>query len=86
MEIPWQQLRRETLAALVEEFVTRQGAEHGHEEVPLERKVGQVTEALRTGKAAIMYDEEEESCTIVGVDRARRTGLNGGVGEGDSGV
>lgn len=70
--VPWQSLSPEVLDALVEEFVTRDGAEHGHVEVPLERKVAQVKEALRRGLAAIHYDEESETCTIVVNDPPRR--------------
>lgn len=69
--VPWQSLSPETLDALVEEFVTRDGAEHGHVEVPLERKVAQVKEALRRGLAAIHYDEESETCTLVATDPRR---------------
>jgi hypothetical protein len=63
--VPWQELAADTLAALIEEFVTRDGAEHGQREVPLERKVEQVRELLRSGKAVISFDEQEETVTIV---------------------
>jgi uncharacterized protein YheU (UPF0270 family) len=63
--VPWQQLKAATLEALIEEFVTRDGAEHGHREVPLGRKIEQVRELLRRGDAVISFDEEEGTATIV---------------------
>jgi uncharacterized protein len=65
MLIPFSQLSPETLDLLIEDFVTRNGAEHGHSDVPLPRKIDQVRELLRTGKAVISYDEQEETCTII---------------------
>jgi uncharacterized protein len=69
--VPWQQLKAETLDALIEEFVTRHGAEHGHRDVPLERKLAQVRELLHCGKAVISFDEEDQTVTIV-LTEARR--------------
>ena len=69
--VPWQQLSSETLTALIEEFVTRDGAEHGHRDVPLERKLEQVRGLLRAGKAVISFDEEDETVTIVLTEQSR---------------
>jgi uncharacterized protein len=72
MLIPYDQLSPETLDALIEEFITRHGAVHGHDETPLERLIAQVKAQLRQGKVAISYDEEAETCNIVPVERPRR--------------
>ena len=71
MIIPHEQLSEETLQALVEEFVTRQGAVHGHAETPVERMIEEVRAQLRSGRAVILFDEEDESCTIVSREEAR---------------
>ena len=69
MIIPHDQLKPETLQALIEEFVTRQGAVHGHDEdLPLDRKIEAVQRQLRLGKVVIVYDEEDESCSIMTAD------------------
>ena len=69
MFIPHDQLNPETLDALIEEFITRHGAVHGHHETPLSTLIAQVKSQLRSGKVLISYDEESESCSIVSAQR-----------------
>ena len=64
MDIPWQELKPETLQALIEEFVTRSGTDYGTQEAPLETRVRHVFEQLRSGKAKIVFDPESETCDI----------------------
>lgn len=64
MDIPWQNLQPETLHALIEEFVTRNGTDYGTQEISLETRVRQVLELLRKGKAKVVFDPETESCNI----------------------
>ena len=59
------QLRRETLHALIEEFVTRDGTVQGHADTPLDAMIEDVRAQLKTGKVVIVFDEETESCSIV---------------------
>lgn len=68
MIIPYQQLHPDTLNTLIEEFVTRDGAVHGHAESPMPAKVAAVLQKLKSGAAAIVYDEADESCTIMPTD------------------
>lgn len=68
--IPYQQLDPQTLTALIEEFVTRDGAVHGHQDTGINVMVATVRKQLQTGKVEIHYDEESESWTIVRKDRA----------------
>lgn len=70
IEVPYNQLREETLLAVIEEFVTRDGTDYGAVEVPLSTKIEQVKKALLRGDARIMYDTETESCTIVAREMA----------------
>lgn len=62
--VPNDSLRPETLQAVIENFITRDGAVHGHTETPLQVQIDQVRSQLQSGKAVIVYDQETESCTI----------------------
>jgi hypothetical protein len=61
IRIPHQQLSPDTLDGLIEEFVTRNGADLS--EAP--RSIAQVRKLLEQGKAIITFDEDEESCNIL---------------------
>ena len=65
MEIPYQKLDPETLRGLIESFVLREGTDYGEQEYSLQDKVEQVHSHLKQGLAAIVFDEETESCSIV---------------------
>lgn len=65
MDIPPSALRPEVLRALIEEFVTREGTDYGHEEHDLERKVAAVRRQLERGEAKISFDPESESVSIL---------------------
>ena len=62
--VPYDQLAPQTLWALIEEFVTREGAVHGHGEVSIESQIAGIQRQLRAGTVSIVYDHESESCTI----------------------
>lgn len=64
MDIPWQELQPETLRALIEEFVTRDGTDYGEKEAAFETKVRQVHQLLVEGKIKIVFDPETESCDL----------------------
>lgn len=65
IEIPWQEIAPDTLDALIEEFVTRDGTDYGAVEVSLDRKVTQVREQLRRGDVVIVFDALGESVNIL---------------------
>jgi hypothetical protein len=71
--IPHDQLEPDTLRALIEEFVTRHGAVHGHNEAPLERMIGEVLNQLESGQVVVVFDEKEETCTIMSRQEANET-------------
>ena len=50
MEIPYAQLSKEVLEAVIEEFITREGTDYGEVELSLADKVDQVREQLRRGE------------------------------------
>lgn len=64
MEIPWQELSGDALDGLIEEFVTREGTDYGHEDYSLADKVAQVRRQLQRGEAVILYDSYLQSCTL----------------------
>jgi len=68
LKIPYDQLSPEALQGVVEEFVTRDGTDYGEVEIPLETKVVQVMNQLKSGKAVIVFDQETETCTIMRSD------------------
>lgn len=72
--IPHHQLAPETLVALIDEFVTREGAVHGHVDVPLEVMRRQVMDQLRRGTVVIVFDEAEESVSLAPGDLPRGRG------------
>jgi uncharacterized protein YheU (UPF0270 family) len=68
MIIPHDHLQPETLLALIEEFVTRDGALHGHTDTPTQEMVAAVMAQLKGGGAVVVFDEETESTSIVAKD------------------
>jgi len=58
-------LAPETLRAVVESFVLREGTDYGLEEVSLDDKVAQVVAQLRRSDAHIVFDPPTNSITIV---------------------
>ena len=65
VNIPHERLSVEALAAVIEEFVTRDGAVQGHDDVPLEQRRNEVLRQLREGTAMIVFDEDEQTVGIV---------------------
>lgn len=72
VQIPWTSLKPETLRAIVEEFITREGTDYGDVEVPLQHKVDAVLVQLKNGHAAVFWDEDTETCTLQAVEPGRR--------------
>ena len=63
IRIPFEQLPPATLAAVIEEFVTRDGTEM----TDARRKIDQVTEQLRCGEAEVWFDQVTKTCNILRV-------------------
>jgi len=64
LEIPMARLPPEILQAVIEEFVTREGTDHGLHNHTLDEKVRQVREQLKRGTAVIVFDAESETTSI----------------------
>jgi hypothetical protein len=65
VEVDPQMLAPETLRALVEEFVTRDGTDYGASEASLERKVADVLRQLARGEVRIAFDPRTSRANIV---------------------
>lgn len=64
MIIPHTEIPADTLNALIEEFVTRDGTDYGEHEVSTERKIQQVLNQLEQQQIFIVYSELHETCTL----------------------
>ena len=64
VRIPLDQLSDETLHAIVEEFVTRDGTEHTEGD----RKVAQVMALLERGAAEVWFNEQHRTCNVLPVE------------------
>lgn len=64
MEVPYQEIPADTLRAMIEEFVSRDGTDYGEQELSLDEKVAQVKRLLKQGKAVIWFDDVTETISI----------------------
>ncbi|MSR12564.1 MAG: YheU family protein [Gammaproteobacteria bacterium] len=64
MEIPYKDLAADTLTAIIEEFITREGTEYGEQEFSLADKVEQVRRQLQRGEIFVSFDPESQTCQI----------------------
>jgi uncharacterized protein YheU (UPF0270 family) len=69
MIIPLEQLTTETLSAIIENFVLREGTEYGSEDVSLNDKITQVHQQLKQGTAILVYSELHETVNILPTDQ-----------------
>lgn len=63
MLIPFEQLAADTLTRLIEDFVTRDGTDHG-DETPLQVRIDRVRRALDKKQAVIIFDVESQQCQL----------------------
>jgi uncharacterized protein len=63
--VPHTELADETLRAVIEAFVLREGTDYGSREFALDEKVAHVRSQLERGIAQIVYDPESQSIDIV---------------------
>ena len=69
MIIPLEQLSTDTLTAIMEDFILREGTEYGAEDVTKEAKIAQVKKQLEQGHAVLVYSELHESINILPSDQ-----------------
>ena len=71
MVVPHSQLPPQTLRAVIESFVLREGTEYGARDFTLEEKVAHVIGQLERGVAQVIFDPESQSIDIIVVAPAR---------------
>ena len=65
--VPHRELAAETLRAVVDSFVLREGTDYGSREFTLPEKVEHVLRQLERGEAQIVFDPDSQSIGIVAV-------------------
>lgn len=63
--IPPERLAPDTLVALVDAFVLREGTDYGHDEVTLEDKRARVLAQITAGEVVIVFDPSREDVELV---------------------
>ena len=75
MIIPYDQLSQETLDALLEEFITREGTDYGAVEIPLDVKLNQLIRQIKKGEVLIVFDSASESTTLMTLQDFKSSGF-----------
>lgn len=65
MIIPPQSLPEETLLAVLQEFINREGTDYGAEELSLEEKVARLRPQVFSGDVLIVFDDITQSVHLV---------------------
>jgi hypothetical protein len=65
IEVPYERLDPDTLRKMVQEFVTRDGADWGDPGCTLEDKVEQVLRQLRSRKVKVVFDLASQTANLV---------------------
>lgn len=65
VEIPMEALNSETLRAVIESFILREGTDYGWQEADHDTKIEQIKRQLQNGKIKIAFDPASESVTIL---------------------
>lgn len=63
--VPREILSEETLQALIESFVLREGTDYGAQEISLQTKIDQVLKQLKKEEIKIVFDPNSESVTLM---------------------
>lgn len=71
MRIPHRALDPDTLRALLEEMVTRDGTDYGNREWSLEEKVAQALHNLEAGHCVLDFDSDSRTCVLLEADAFR---------------
>ncbi|MDP7591408.1 MAG: YheU family protein [Litorilituus sp.] len=65
MIIPLEQLSADTLHAIIEDYILREGTDYGETTVSKKSKISQVKQQLKEGTAVLVYSELHESVNIL---------------------
>jgi len=65
IEVPYERIAPETLRNMIQEFVTRDGADWAEAGCSLEEKVEQVLRQLKSKRARVVFDLKSQTANIV---------------------
>lgn len=65
VEVPCERIDPDTLRRMIQEFVTRDGADWGESGCTLEEKVEQVLRQLKSRKVKVVFDLASQTANIV---------------------
>ena len=65
VEVPFEQINPDTLRRMIQEFVSRDGADWADVGCTLEDKVEQVLQQLRNKKVKVVFDQTSETVNLV---------------------
>lgn len=65
MIIPLEQINEDTLTAIIEDFILREGTDYGAVDTSKADKIAQVKLQLKQGSAVIVYSDLYESVNIL---------------------
>ena len=65
IEVPYDQIPPDTLQRMIQEFVTRDGADWGDTGCSLENKVERVLQQLRNKKIKVVFDLTSQTVNLV---------------------
>ena len=65
LDIPYAQLDPDTLQRMIQEFVTRDGADWADSGCTLEEKVEQVLQQLKSKIIKVVYDQRSQTANLV---------------------
>lgn len=65
IEVPYEQLPPDTLHAVIEAFVLREGTNYGAPDVSLESQIEQVQAQLHNKSVLLVFDPDSESCSLI---------------------
>jgi len=65
MIIPLEQLNEDTLYAIIEDYILREGTDYGAVDASKKDKIAQVKLQLKQGSAVLVYSELHESVNIL---------------------
>lgn len=69
MIIPLEQIHEDTLYAIIEDFILREGTDYGAIDATKADKISQVRLQLEQGSAVLVYSELHESVNILPKDQ-----------------
>ncbi|WP_020677520.1 YheU family protein [Geopsychrobacter electrodiphilus] len=65
IEIPYERINPDTLRRMIQEFVTRDGADWAELGCTLEDKVEQVLQQLKSRKIKVVFDQTSQTANLV---------------------